>query len=60
MPTDLGEAFEISWRGIPEQMLADVPLWHAYLDTSAYKYQRFYYNVKVGGPDLPKSTQMKE
>lgn len=57
MPTDLGEAFSIAWRGIPEQMLpADVPLWHAYLDRAAYKYDRFYYNVKVGGPDLTKIT----
>jgi hypothetical protein len=53
MPTELGEPFDITWRGTPEQMLpADVPLWHAYLDRAAGQYKQFYYNVKVGGPDL--------
>jgi hypothetical protein len=55
MPTDLGPSFEITWRGTPEQMLpADVPLWHAYLDKNGSQYIRFYYNVKVGGPDVSK------
>jgi hypothetical protein len=55
MPTELGEPFPITWRGTPEQMLpADVPLWHAYLDRAAGRYKQFYYNVKVGGPDLSK------
>lgn len=55
MPTELGEPFPITWRGTPEQMLpADVPLWHAYLERAAWKYKRFYYNVKVGGADVSK------
>ncbi|MBM4338985.1 MAG: hypothetical protein FJ110_05540 [Deltaproteobacteria bacterium] len=53
MPTDLGEPFEITWRGEPPQMLPpDVPLWHAYLDRAATQFLRFYYNVRVGGPYL--------
>ncbi len=55
MPTELGEPFEITWRGHPPQMLPpDVPLWHAYLDKSAGQFLRFYYNVRVGGPDISK------
>lgn len=55
MPTDLGEAFEITWRGEPQQMLPpDVPLWHAYLDKAAGQFLKFYYNVRVGGPDITK------
>jgi hypothetical protein len=55
MPTELGPAFEITWRGTPEQMLfSDVPLWHRFLDRYAYEFERFYYNVRVGGPDVSK------
>jgi len=53
MPTDLGQPFEITWRGDPPQMLpSDVPLWHKFLDRYASNFQRFYYNVRVGGPDV--------
>jgi hypothetical protein len=53
MPTDLGDPFEITWRGDPQQMLpADVPLWHRFLDSHAWEFDRFYYNVRVGGPDI--------
>jgi len=53
MPTELGEPFDITWRGSPQQMLPpDVPLWHAYLDKAAGQFLRFYYNVRVGGPDM--------
>ena len=53
MPTDLGEPFLITWRGDPQQMLpADVPLWHLFLDRHAWEFERFYYNVRVGGPDI--------
>lgn len=55
MPTDLGEPFQISWRGDPAQMLpSDVPLWHRFLDRYAYEFDRFFYNVRVGGPDVSK------
>jgi len=55
MPTDLGEPFDITWRGDPQQMLPpDVPLWHAYLEKAAGQFLRFYYNVRVGGPDISK------
>ena len=53
MPTDLGDPFEITWRGAPEQMLPpDVPLWHLFLDRYASNFKRFYYNVRVGGPSF--------
>jgi len=55
MPTDLGEPFAITWRGDPAQMLpSDVPLWHRFLDRYAYEFDRFFYNVRVGGPDVSK------
>lgn len=55
MPTDIGEAFEITWRGDPQQMLpSDVPLWHLFLDRYASNFERFFYNVRVGGPDMSK------
>ena len=55
MPTDLGEPFDITWRGDPQQMLpSDVPLWHRYLDAHAQEFMKFYYNVRVGGPDITK------
>jgi hypothetical protein len=57
MPTDLGEPFEITWRGDPAQMLPpDVPLWHLFLDKYAWMFKQFYYNVRVGGPDISKIT----
>jgi len=53
MPTDLGDPFEITWRGDPQQMLPpDVPLWNLFLDRYASNFQRFFYNVRVGGPDM--------
>lgn len=53
MPTDLGEPFPITWRGDPQQMLPpDVPLWHLFLDHHAWEFERFFYNVRVGGPDI--------
>ena len=55
MPTQLGDPYEITWRGEPPQMLpADVPLWHRFLDHFAPWFSRFYYNVRVGGPDISK------
>jgi hypothetical protein len=58
MPTDLGEPFAVTWRGAPQQMLPpDVPLWHLFLDRHAWQFERFYYNVRVGGPDI---SQIKE
>jgi hypothetical protein len=53
MPTELGEPFAITWRGDPQQMLPpDVPLWHLFLDRYAGNFERFFYNVRVGGPDM--------
>jgi hypothetical protein len=33
---------------------ADVPLWHLFLDRYAWKFDNFFYNVRVGGPDISK------
>ena len=53
MPTELGEAYKITWRGDPQQMLPpDVPLWNLFLDRYASNFERFFYNVRVGGPDM--------
>lgn len=53
MPTDLGRPYEITWRGDPEQMLPpDVPLWHLFLNKYGSQFIRFFYNVRVGGPDM--------
>ena len=53
MPTELGQPYDTTWLGTPEQMLpADVPLWHEFLEKTRHPFLRFYYNVKVGGPDL--------
>jgi hypothetical protein len=55
MPTDLGEPFEVTWRGNPQQMLpSDVPLWYNFVDKKGRQFFRFYYNVRVGGPDISK------
>jgi hypothetical protein len=55
MPTELGESFNVAWRGDPQQMLPkDIPLWHTYLEKAAHQFLRFYYNVRVGGPDVSK------
>ena len=32
----------------------DVPLWHLFLDRYASNFERFFYNVRVGGPDISK------
>jgi hypothetical protein len=55
MPTELGERFDVYWRGDPQQMLpADVPLWLRFLDLFGNRFDWFYYNVRVGGPDISK------
>lgn len=30
----------------------DVPLWHLFLDRYASNFERFFYNVHLGGPDM--------
>ena len=55
MPTELGDPFAITWRGDPPQLLPpDKPLWGLFLDKYAAQFERFYYNVRVGGPDISK------
>jgi hypothetical protein len=55
MPTDIGQEFSVTWRGDPAQMLPpDVPLWHLFLDRYGSQFIRFFYNVRVGGPDMTK------
>lgn len=31
---------------------SDVPLWHLFLDRYASNFERFFYNVRVGGPSF--------
>lgn len=53
VPTELGQPYEITWRGSPAQMLdADVPLWHLFLNKFGSQFIRFFYNVRVGGPSF--------
>ena len=52
MPTDLGQPYPIDWAGTPAQMLAaDIPIWKRFQEKFASVFDRFYFNVKVGGPD---------
>ena len=51
MPTELGKAFAIDWRGRPPHMLdKDIPLWYAFLDKWGWNFIKLYYDSFVGGP----------
>jgi len=53
MPTELGEAYEPSNDISPPQMLPeDVPVWQKFRRIFGELFERFYYNVKVGGQDI--------
>lgn len=58
MPTELGRPYPVAWRGDPEQMLEqDVPLWHQFLEKYGSQFAHFFYNVRVGGPDVSKINE---
>lgn len=53
MPTDLGQKYEIDWRGNPPHMLApDIPVWWRFLDKYSPYFQALYYDCLLGGPFL--------
>lgn len=61
MPTELGDPYQITWRGDPPQMLqADIPLWWKFVDQFGGWFEKFYYNVRVGGPDISKIQGSEE
>lgn len=50
MPTELGEAYQQSWRGkYPHMLPEDVPVWERFLDMNPTLFERMYYDVRVGG-----------
>lgn len=50
MPTELGEAYQQSWRGkYPHMLPEDVPVWERFLDINPTLFERIYYDVRVGG-----------
>lgn len=58
MPTTLGKAYALDWRGRPPHMLRqDVPVWHRFLDTWSHVFTRLYYDVLLGGPILSLEEQ---
>lgn len=53
MPTELGQPYSVTWRGrYPHLLPEDKPTWEKFMDTEAGLFERFYYDVRVGGPDL--------
>ncbi len=51
MPTHLGKAFSIDYRGRPPHMLdQDIPVWYRFLEKYGYLFEKLYYDVFVGGP----------
>jgi len=54
MPTTLGKAFSVDWRGHPPHMLwPDVPVWYSWLETYGQFIRTLYYDCLLGGPALP-------
>ena len=53
MPTELGEPYSKTWRGIPPHMLQrDVPVWYRFLEKYGAPFVKLYYDVLLGGPFL--------
>ncbi len=51
MPTHLGKAFSIDYRGRPPHMLdQDIPVWYRFLESYGDMFINLYYDVFVGGP----------
>lgn len=58
MPTSLGKAFDVSWRGSPPHMLrGDVPVWFRFLETWGEQFTRLYYDCLLGGPTLTEEEE---
>lgn len=53
MPTTLGKAFTVEWRGHPPHMLfPDVPVWYSWLKEYGQFITSLYYDCLLGGPWL--------
>ena len=53
MPTTLGKAFSLDWRGDPPHMLKpDVPVWYRFLEKYGSLFINLYYDCALGGPFL--------
>jgi len=53
MPTDLGKAYSLEWRGDPPHMLkVDVPIWYRFLEKYGRPFIKLYYDCLLGGPFL--------
>lgn len=50
MPTTLGKAYQIDWRGDPPHMLKpDIPVWYRFLAVQGPLIHKLYYDCLVGG-----------
>ena len=50
MPTELGKAYDIDWRGKPPHMLqTDIPVWYRFLTKWGFSFINLYYDCAVGG-----------
>jgi len=53
MPTTLGRAYDVLWRGAPPHMLEpDIPVWYRFLEKWGFQFTALYYDVLLGGPFL--------
>ena len=51
MPTTLGKAYSLDWRGDPPHMLkVDVPIWYRFLEKFGSPFINLYYDCLLGGP----------
>jgi hypothetical protein len=53
LATELGQRYEITWRGrYPHMLDEDIPVWNRFLDKFAQDFKAFYYDVRVSGEDV--------
>ena len=53
MPTDLGQAYPLNWRGDPPHMLKpDIPVWYRFLEKFSLPFINLYYDCLLGAPFL--------
>jgi len=51
MPTELGKAYPLMWRGDPPHMLKpDIPIWYRFLAMYGAPFDKLYYDCALGGP----------
>ncbi|KKN22905.1 hypothetical protein LCGC14_0910440 [marine sediment metagenome] len=50
MPTELGQTYDLDWRGKPPHMLEwDIPVWYRFLTKWGFNFEKLYYDCAVGG-----------